>query len=296
MSTVAKGDVSPSADDRRVLSLTAWVFVLVGTLVPVAVATELFQGRPGWVMPARVLAVSVLLVLSFHDTFRPLRSLALALLAAIGMFNVRVTWFEAVGVTVPSGIWTTLATAVLQALFAVALLVVLLASGVSRERLYLRVGDPAATVDRTWVPGFRRERPWWQAALVWACVPWALLVGYFLAQGSFPVGGDLRTLLAFLPVVVIAAVVNAFGEEAVFRAAPMADLVEALGKHQALLLLGAFFGLSHYYGTPGGPAGVVATGLYATFLAKCVFETRGLALAVLIHFAADATIYLTYLA
>lgn len=66
-------------------------------------------------------------------------------------------------------------------------------------------------------------------------------------------------ILALGTLVTVGAAVNAFQEEFVFRAAPLSQIMGVIGKNHALVLLGAAFGFSHYYGTPGGVAGVFMT-------------------------------------
>jgi len=243
-------------------------------------------------MPVQLVVLVGFLALTVVDTFRPLRTLALALLARYGTWNVSVGWLGAVGVTeLPSGAWFTLATELLQGIFVVALLVVLLAGGTSRKDLFLRTGHPSAVVGREWIPGFRRERPWWKVALLWGAIPGVILVVVNSTGGNYP---DVQSLVSVLPVIALAAALNAFSEEFVYRAVPLSGLVDAVGKRHALVLLGAFFGLSHYHGSPGGLTGVAMTGFYGWLLAKSIFETRGLGVAFAIHVTADIIIYATF--
>jgi membrane protease YdiL (CAAX protease family) len=276
------------------LLVTAWLFVLLGTLTPMIVAEELIGSWPSWLIPVQFVPLGGFLALTVRDAFRDLRPLALALLAGYGTWNVSVAWLGVVGIEAESlgPAWFTLATDVLQGLFVVGLLLALLADGASREDLFLRVGDPLATASREWLPGFRRERPWWRAALLWGGLPGAILLVHNTVAGNYPGAG---TLVSALPVIVLSAAINAFSEEFVYRTAPLAGLVEAVGKRHALVLLGAFFGLSHYYGSPGGLTGVAMTAFYGWLLAKSIFETRGLGVAFAIHVTADVLVFTAYL-
>ncbi|WP_436908025.1 CPBP family intramembrane glutamic endopeptidase [Halosimplex marinum] len=282
-----------SSSRRTTLLAAAWAFVLFGTLAPMIVAEAVLGDSPFWLTRVQLLALLGFLALTFGvETLRPLRSLALALLAGYGTFNASVAWLGLVGVTeLPDGALFTLSTEVVQGVFTVGLLAALVVAGADRADLFLRVGDPSAAAEREWVPGFRRERPWWRAALLWGGLPGGILVAVNATAGAY---SDVPTLASALPVVALAAVLNAFTEEFVYRAAPLADLVDAVGKRHALVLLGAFFGLSHYYGSPGGLVGVGMTAFYGWLLAKSIYETRGLAVALSIHVAADLIIFLTY--
>jgi membrane protease YdiL (CAAX protease family) len=50
------------------------------------------------------------------------------------------------------------------------------------------------------------------------------------------------------------------------------------------------FGLPHWWGSPGGLAGVVLAGFMGAFLAIAVVQTGGLGWAVVIHYAQDVVI------
>ena len=52
-----------------------------------------------------------------------------------------------------------------------------------------------------------------------------------------------------------------------------------------------FFGIAHYFGTPGGMLGGIASVFMGWILGKAVVETRGLFWAWWIHFLSDAAIF-----
>ena len=94
-----------------------------------------------------------------------------------------------------------------------------------------------------------------------------------------------------LPVVLLAAALNAFNEEMTYKASLLAVLVDAVGSRQALWMVAAYFGLAHFYGVPYGVIGVVLASFLGWILAKSMLETRGLAWAWLIHFCQDVLIF-----
>ncbi|MDG7001290.1 MAG: CPBP family intramembrane metalloprotease [Nitrososphaerota archaeon] len=84
-------------------------------------------------------------------------------------------------------------------------------------------------------------------------------------------------------------------EEFTLRAAPLSEIVQALGKQQALLITTAYFGLGHFYGMPNGIPGVELASFLGWFLGKSLLETKGFFWAWTIHFVQDVFIF-TFLA
>jgi membrane protease YdiL (CAAX protease family) len=105
---------------------------------------------------------------------------------------------------------------------------------------------------------------------------------------EFGVGAAIPLLLAGA----VAAALNAFAEETLYRAAPLSQLVPAVGTRQAVLLLAVWFGLGHFYGgIPSGPAGAIQAGVVALLFGKAMVDTRGLMWPWTLHFSIDLVIY-----
>ena len=103
---------------------------------------------------------------------------------------------------------------------------------------------------------------------------------------------NLNAALPFIGIGIVAALLNAFWEEAVFRAAPLSMLQRAVGPGMGVLILAAWFGIGHYYGgIPSGPIGLIATGAVAVLLGRAMIETRGFVWPFALHFAIDAVIF-----
>jgi membrane protease YdiL (CAAX protease family) len=86
---------------------------------------------------------------------------------------------------------------------------------------------------------------------------------------------------------------NAFGEETMYRAAPLAMLLPAVGPSHGIWLTALWFGLGHYYGGfPSGPMGLVYSGGLALLLGKAMVDTRGMGWSLIIHMAIDTVIYI----
>nr|WP_223169140.1 CPBP family intramembrane glutamic endopeptidase [Microbacterium sp. MF43] len=93
-----------------------------------------------------------------------------------------------------------------------------------------------------------------------------------------------------VPIVAFAAM-NAFSEEMTYRAPMLATLDPAVGSGHALWQSALFFGVAHYFGTPGGLLGAAASIFMGWLLSKAMLETRGLFWAWFIHFLSDVAIF-----
>ena len=164
--------------------------------------------------------------------------------------------------------------------------------GASRAESYVSVGDLNAPT---------RTRRKDGTYLRWGRFgPLAIIFLMFLMVWfGFPMVPGSVDLLAAMPAIAIglvAALLNAWWEEAAFRAGPLSMLQRAVGPGAAVILLALFFGLGHFYGgIPDGPMGLVATGAVGLLLGRAMIETRGLAWPVGLHFSIDAVIF-TFLA
>jgi membrane protease YdiL (CAAX protease family) len=68
-------------------------------------------------------------------------------------------------------------------------------------------------------------------------------------------------------------------------------LRNAIEPSEAILLVGGFFGIIHYFGQPAGWAGVFMAGIAGWIWAKSMIETRGFTIALLVHFVQDLIIF-----
>jgi membrane protease YdiL (CAAX protease family) len=139
-----------------------------------------------------------------------------------------------------------------------------------------------------------------RAAILAAILLGGGAVGVLLAFDYFA-RPDVSGYAQFLPVgvlggVMIAGVIfsvlNAVMEEVIFRGI-LFDAVESQwGARVAVASTALLFGYAHLQGYPPGPFGVVLAGGFALGLGSLRVFTRGLGLPILVHIAADATIYL----
>lgn len=96
-------------------------------------------------------------------------------------------------------------------------------------------------------------------------------------------------LLTNLHWIILLSAINALGEEVIYRVIPY----EITGHSNKTYpyISGIIFGLAHFWGNPGGPIGIIISGLLGYFLARSVVETKGVFWALLIHFLQDVVIF-----
>jgi len=105
-------------------------------------------------------------------------------------------------------------------------------------------------------------------------------------------GGAINaSFFRLLPLVLLFSFTNAWTEEMVSRFVIVTGLHGRLSTTAICLISATVFGLAHLSGTPGGPFGVVASGVMGGLLAKSVIETRSMGWALLIHFLQDVVIF-----
>jgi hypothetical protein len=84
---------------------------------------------------------------------------------------------------------------------------------------------------------------------------------------------------------------NSFVEESITRLGVVVVLKGKLKERTIPLISALIFGIVHYWGNPGGIAGVIVAGFLGWFLAKSILETKGIFWAWLIHFVQDVIIF-----
>jgi membrane protease YdiL (CAAX protease family) len=274
----------------------AWTAgLLAATGLPVIVWQEALHQR-GSPLPFLVgAAASGLLLLGSYlaPSLRRLRLYAAVLLvqtagfAASGLVG-SVPAYRAWALAVPAALSFGVANS--GKLVPVALAAALLAaSGRTRSELYIRIGDLRARAEIPF-PMTTRTTTWpWLGIIVIVLIGAYLVV--HLAVTRHPSLAAVGTLLKYSPVVVVAAAVNTFCEEFLFRNSLIPVLLPALGRPQALWLTSLRFGIGHFYGNPSGLLGVVGATIFGFVLARSMIETSGSGWAWMIHFAEDIVIF-----
>lgn len=280
----------------RTLVWTAWIATLALSNLPLVIARDVLGTDIPWMTPIWLATAALLFGATYAwPALKPLRGYV-AVMGAIVFASFVVFPF-----VLQSAPWQSvfagrafmtnlLAQRTLLAVLTLGVLLVPLARGLRRQELFLTTGDLNAPVTGLRLPGGRR--------LGWAPFGTAvslLLAGSFFAflLGQIPGGASvLVRALPWAPVILVGAALNAFAEEGMYRAGPLATLLAAVGPRHALWLTALFFGLGHYYGGfPSGPAGMVQSGLLAVLMGKAMLDTRGMGWAWIIHVAIDTVIY-----
>jgi membrane protease YdiL (CAAX protease family) len=286
----------PVPQSDRNLTILAWVVTLLVSTVPDILMDKLAGGIPAWLTDAKLgLLLVLILACFFLKALRPLYNFLLVMFAFFTLFEL----LPLVNFTLPG----------LQALFgnsvfdvrmqaeqigklavSIAMILVLLWLGRGRLDLFLRGGDLRAPIEPVRVLGFPKPEPWTKFGLLWGfCISGALAVVFYL--GARPGGVTLLKVLPILPSILFYAVLNSFNEEITFRVPMLATLEPVGGSRQALWISAFFFGIAHYFGTPGGILGGILSIFMGWILGKAMLETRGLLWAWWIHFLSDVVIF-----
>lgn len=242
------------------------------------------------------IVVSVVLILVFWAPARPLRvyggMVVLLTLLSTFWWNWAATWAYAqpwFSRLAPGYAARTMILELPKVAAALAMVAVLASVHYHRGEFFLVRGDLNARLEQPWLDASRHVR--------WAAVGsiFALLMGLavfvYMWTTVVPSPGTMGRAALYLPAALLAAALNAFAEEMLYRGVLLGPLLRLTGPRQAILMTAVLFGISHYYGIPAGLLGV---GL--SFIAGCIFgrsmvDTRGLAWPWVMHFVADSVIF-----
>jgi len=278
------------------LTILAWVITLLISTLPEIIWIELTGSSPAWLIYGKM---GLLLILTFAtliwQPLRPLRNFFLVMFAFFGLMALRLrfnfTWpalQSLFGNTVFDGRMQAEQTGKL----AVTLLMigVLLILGFKRRDFFLTRGNLRAPIEPVKLLGFPKPDPWPNFGLQWGFyIAIALAVVQYL--GLRPSGDLMLKVLPILPSILFYAALNAFNEELTYRAPMLATLEPVGGSKQALWQSAYFFGIAHYFGTPGGVIGGLLSIFMGWILGKGMVETRGLFWTWWIHFLSDIAIF-----
>jgi membrane protease YdiL (CAAX protease family) len=287
---------------QKNLTIIAWpiiVLMSVPQIVLYATGWELPPGLfglslLGWI---RVILLAAIWLLSlFWSEIKPLGGFFLAFLAfwVTEMFlepwiferNAWTNLLERSSI----GMYLLLDTIQERVLLITVVALTLVGSGIGLRKLYLVWGDPKAPASPTRLLQGNKTLPWSRVVRNW--LPYyvliILLIIWFQARPSFT---QVAHAFVFLPAILLAALLNAFGEEFIFRSVMLARLEPAVGTQQAIWMAAGLFGLMHYFGYPHGIPGVLLAAYLGWIAAKSMVETGGIVWAMLIHSIGDFMLY-----
>jgi hypothetical protein len=282
---------------NRTLTILAWFITILVSSLPDIVLDKLTGGVPAWLAyPKMGLLLSLGLVAFFWKPLRPLRNFFIVMFVFFGLAALR----PQVNFTWPA----------LQALFgrsafdmrmqaeqvgklavSLGMIATLLMLGYKRHEFFLARGNLRAPIEPVPALGFPKPDPWPRFGLQWGFYIAAALavVQYFVIRPGSQVW--LR-LLPVVPAILFYAALNAFNEEITYRAPMLATLEPVGGSRQALWMSAYFFGIAHYFGTPGGIIGGMLSIFMGWILGKGMLETRGFFWTWWIHFLSDVAIFI----
>jgi membrane protease YdiL (CAAX protease family) len=284
------------APPQAVQAAAAWTAgLLAATSLPAIFWQETLHQRGSAVLFLVGAAACGLLLLGSYlaPALRGLRLFAAVLLVQAAGFAATglaggLAAYRAWALTVPAALSFGVANS--AKLVPVALAAALLAaSGRTRGELYVRLGDLRARAEIP-LPVTTRTTTWPRLGIIVIVLVSAYLVVH-LAVARQPSSAAVAILLEYSPVVVVAAAVNTFCEEFLFRNSLIPPLLPALGRPQTLWLTSLRFGIGHFYGNPSGLLGVAGATIFGFVLARSMIETGGSGWAWMIHFAEDVVIF-----
>lgn len=280
----------------RNLIILAWSVTILISAVPDIILNELGGGIPAWLVYAKMGLVLALALSAFVlESLRPLRNYFIVMFAFFGLFEL----IHRIDFTLPflqKLFGSTVFDARMQAeqtgklAVALAMIALLLILGYKRRDFFLTRGNLRAPIKPVPLMGFPKADPWPSFGLQWGFyIAAALAVIQYLTLR--PDGELVLKLLPILPSILFYAALNAFNEEVSYRAPMLATLEPVTGSSRALWLSAYFFGIAHYFGTPGGILGGVLSIFMGWILGKGMVETRGLFWTWWIHFLSDIAIF-----
>lgn len=275
---------------------SAWAIVLIGAGLSKILCHE-FGSHAGLWLPFAETILFLCLAAAAHKIpgLGNLRGFILAIAAANFAWHVAVPWIEELSVVRSLSqdlSWggQFFVSRVIRTIGVLLMLLTLIGSGLTSRDLFLRIGDWRAQVQPEPLLSRARGMSWARFGVIIL-----LLFGVFLPAFLFftlhPQIGRINLFLYAIPWALAASLLNAASEEFQFRSVLLARLRNVVPSAEALLLVAVFFGLTHYFGQPGGWPGVFMTAIAGWIWAKSMIETRGFMWAFLIHFVQDLVIF-----
>ena len=287
---------------QKNLGFIAWSIIAIMSLPQIILYETGWELPPGpfglsllgWI---RVILLAVMWLLSlFWSEIKPLGGFFLAFLAFwVAEMFVEPLIFERAAWTdllerSSRGMYLLLDTFQQRVLWISMVALTLVGSGIGLKELYLVWGNPKAPASPTRLLQGNKTVPW--DKVVWGWLPYyvviVLLIIWFQARPTFT---QVSQAFVFLPVLLLAALLNAFGEEFIFRSVMLARLEPAVGTQQAIWMAAGLFGFMHYFGYPHGIPGALLAAYLGWIAAKSMVETGGFVWAMLIHTIGDFLLY-----
>lgn len=287
---------------RLEASAVSWIAMFFASSLGLIIWRVLATKEPSWWAWIHAIGLVVILFITFiRSNLKPLRGFVIILIILF-FFGFGGGWqFGLIPFVRSSSFWiswesqapwvlSAIVTHLLRLSPAIVILSFLFLKGRKRPDFFLAKGKIDAPVEPSRMLGMKKPEPWTRTGTIFAVV-FAGVTFVYLMLSSPPSLAAAVQALPLIPVAVLIAAINAFNEEFTLRAAPISELLSAVGKRQALLITTALFGLGHFYGVPSGLLGVLLASFLGWFLGKSMLETKGFFWAWLIHFLPDVFIF-----
>ncbi|MFN8373806.1 MAG: CPBP family intramembrane glutamic endopeptidase [Anaerolineae bacterium] len=294
MSAISRS--SASQMKRSTLLVIVWGITVLVSLLPDIIFNEWLGMATPWLLSAKLVLLALVIFVSvLWKEIHVLRDYFIVLLA-VNIVNALTAWVSSTpqwyGWFADGTFAVSMAGAQALKLGAVLVVIgVMLVLKGRRQNFFFEKGNLTATAERVPWLGMARPTTWKRfGPLLALCIGGGTLV--FLLLGGAPSLDRFGAVVVLLPLILLFAAVNALNEEMLYRAAPLATLHEVVGKSQAMLLVGAYFGFAHYYGVPYGVVGVLMSGVLGWLMGKSILESKGFFWAWAVHLVLDVLIFI----
>jgi len=276
------------------------VLVLIASIAIDIILQQTIGYVPAELARIKILALACIYFISFFSQkLRPLSGFLLILLAILtinmltGFIQTTSFWKSTFNTASFAGNFGS--SILLKIIGILPILAVLFLIFRSRSEFYLCIGDLKQKASRiNWLGIKENKITWGKLAIISGLLIslGTILLTIITVTNVSEIKG-LGNWLSYLPLILVLALANSFCEGLIFRSAIMATLKDELPKNQLVLIAALFFGISHYYGAPGGPLGVIMSGLLGWYMCRSMYETKGFVSSWMIHAMQDVVIFST---
>ena len=276
------------------------ILVLIASIAIDIILQQTIGYVPAELARIKILALACIYFISFFSQkLRPLSGFLLILLAILtinmltGFIQTTSFWKSTFNTASFAGNFGS--SILLKIIGILPILAVLFLIFRSRSEFYLCIGDLKQKASRiNWLGIKENQITWGKLAIISGLLIslGTILLTIITVTNVSEIKG-LGNWLSYLPLILLLALANSFCEGLIFRSAIMATLKDELPKNQLVLIAALFFGISHYYGAPGGPLGVIMSGLLGWYMCRSMYETKGFVSSWMIHAMQDVVIFST---
>ena len=276
------------------------VLVLIASIAIDIILQQTIGYVPAELARIKILALACIYFISFFSQkLRPLSGFLLILLAILtinmltGFIQTTSFWKSTFNTASFAGNFGS--SILLKIIGILPILAVLFLIFRSRSEFYLCIGDLKQKASRiNWLGIKENKITWGKLAIISGLLIslGTILLTIITVTNVSEIKG-LGNWLSYLPLILLLALANSFCEGLIFRSAIMATLKDELPKNQLVLIAALFFGISHFYGAPGGPLGVIMSGLLGWYMCRSMYETKGFVSSWMIHAMQDVVIFST---